>query len=232
MELQWQSPEPGKKWEQEEDQEKAGPEDQDGLHIKKRPQSQAIPRRCPGGSLRWEKSLLHLPEILTNACGPGGRGAEGRGDIIRAAPPPAATFPQAPRSIHDIIGLISTPFIPGIPAVGRSPSPAPGPTERASRCSGQGERSESRGARRWVCLTYSLPQGPARGLQRWRRRPGSLARPEARPAGREARARLRSAPLPLPARAPPTRCCGKRRSALQPRPPSSPIPGLRRGPVP
>lgn len=35
MELQWQSPEPGKKWEQEEDQEKAGPEDQDGLHVKK-----------------------------------------------------------------------------------------------------------------------------------------------------------------------------------------------------
>ena len=27
--------EPGKKWEQEEDQEMTGPEDQDGLHIKK-----------------------------------------------------------------------------------------------------------------------------------------------------------------------------------------------------
>lgn len=157
--------------------------------------------------------------LPTNACGPGGRGAEGRGDIIRAAPPPAATSSQALRSIHDIIGLISTPLLPGTPAAGRAPSSAPGLARRASPCSGHSDRSKPRGAPRWACLTYSLPQGPARGLRRRRHRPGSLAQPEARPPGRAARARLRSAALPLPARAPPTRGCGKRGSALQPRPP-------------
>lgn len=51
MELQWQSPEPGKKWEQE-DQEKAGPEDQDGLHIKK-----------VGALLELTKGLIHKTGI-------------------------------------------------------------------------------------------------------------------------------------------------------------------------
>lgn len=76
--------------------------------------------------MRWGKSHPHLAVLPINACGPGGRGAEGRGDIIRAAPPPAATSPRARRSIHDIIGLISTPLPPRDPSSGTRPLPSSG----------------------------------------------------------------------------------------------------------
>lgn len=157
------------------------------------------------------------PRVLTIECGPGGRGAEGRGDIIRAAPPPAATSPKARRSIHDIIGLISTHLTPVTPAAGRTPSPAPSPTGQASRCRGHGNSSEPGGAPRWACRTYSLPQGPAQGLPRGRHRPGSLAQPEARPAGRAVRARL--APSPSRSRPGPAH---PRLRQTRPRPPATP----------
>lgn len=76
-----------------------------------RPRPQAVPRRCPGGLCGGGNPGLP-PRAPQQRLWPRGAGRRGRGDIIRAAPPPASTAPQARRSIHDIIGLISTPLPP------------------------------------------------------------------------------------------------------------------------
>lgn len=163
-----------------------------------RPRPQAVPRRCPGGLCGGGNPGL-APRAPHQRWWPGGAGRRGRGDIIRAAPPLASTAPQARRSIHDIIGLISTP-LPPTP----QQRDAPPPQLRSRRRSLAAQRARGwvkrRGAPRRACFTYSWLQGPARGLRSRSHRPGSLAQPKARPAGRAARARLRSAPLPLPAR--------------------------------
>lgn len=86
------------------------------------------PRPSRGGARGRVSAVVEIPPAPPGAphqrVWPGGRGAEGRGDIIRAAPPPAATIPQARRSIHDIIGLISTPLTPGTPSSGTHPLPS------------------------------------------------------------------------------------------------------------
>lgn len=143
---------------------------------------------CSGGNPARTSGLP------TNACGPGGRGAEGRGDIIRAAPPPAATSPRAGRSIHDIIGFISAPLPPRTPAVGRAPSPARGSARPVARCCGHGGGSQPGGAPRWACLTYSLPRGPAQDLRRGATGPARWRSPK--PARRGARRGPGSAPRP------------------------------------
>lgn len=152
------------------------------------------------GSWQWGKSRPRLPMLPTDACGPGGRGAEGRGDIIRAAPPPASTSSQARRSIHDIIGLISTPLFPG-PQQRDAPPPqlqvrpneprgAAGTAtgrSREGRCGGPASLTRCLGVRRGVFgadatgpARWRSPKPARRGA---RRGPGSAPRPSRSPPG-------------------------------------------------
>lgn len=94
-----------------------------------RPRPQTVPRRCPGGLCGGGNPGLP-PRAPHQRVWPRGAGRRGRGDIIRAAPPPASTAPQARRSIHDIIRLISTP-LPRDPSSGTRPLPSSGSRRRS-----------------------------------------------------------------------------------------------------
>lgn len=73
---------------------------------------------------------------------PGGRGTEGRGDIIRAAPPSAATSPQAPKASMTSPASSPLPSPPGPQQLDASPHlPSFGSCRTSARCSGRGGRS-------------------------------------------------------------------------------------------
>lgn len=114
-------------------------------------------QRCHRGLCGWRNSTQTSFGPHQRAWPPGGgRGAERRGDIIRAAPPPAATPLPSPGEAS----MTSSASSPNsrYPSSGTRPLPSFPPAKSGTRCSGHGDLRENLEGRpgRPVSLTHCL----------------------------------------------------------------------------
>lgn len=174
-------------------------------------------QRCHRGLCGWRNSTQTSFGPHQRAWPPkGGRGAERRGDIIRAAPPPAATPLPSPGEAS-MTSSASSPT-PGTLAAGRAPSPASLRLEAVRDAAGMVTRgrtwratpaglyhlltdSES-GAEAQTPATAAPLSGAARSPPRWARGAARLCSWPLPPRARPAHQRLRQTRARPPNHAP------------------------------